>query len=75
MVRLSVWTTIENSPGLEDLWQLHYSNEGGKEHNVAGKFIANPSEENDQGYAIEVLAHADGTFTVRNNRNHFEKTY
>src|SRR6516164_299961 len=42
---IRAWTTIENSPGLEDLWQLHYSNEGGKEHNVAEKFIANPSAE------------------------------
>ena len=69
------WTTIENSPALEDLWQLHYSNEGGKEHNVAEKFIANPSAEDDHGYAIEIMAHADGSFTVRNDRNQFEKTY
>jgi len=72
---VKAWTTIENSPGLEDLWQLHYSNEGGKDHNVAEKFIANPSAEDDKGYSIEVLAHADGSFTVRNNRNQFEKTY
>jgi len=72
---VKAWTTIENSPGLEDLWQLHYSNAGGKEHNVAEKFIANPAAENDAGYAIEILAHADGSFAVRNNRNQFEKTY
>ncbi|HKE28484.1 MAG TPA: MBL fold metallo-hydrolase [Bryobacteraceae bacterium] len=72
---IKAWTTIENSPGLEDLWQLHYSNEGGKDHNVAEKFIANPSAEKDGGYAIEVLAEFDGSFTVRNDRNHFEKTY
>jgi len=69
------WTTIETSPGLEDLWQLHYSNEGGKDHNVKEKFIANPSAENDGGYAIEVLAHPGGSFVVRNNRNGFEKNY
>jgi hypothetical protein len=23
---VKAWTTIENSPGLEDLWQLHFSN-------------------------------------------------
>jgi len=72
---IKAWTTIENSPGLEDLWQLHYSNAGGKDHNVAAKFIANPSADNDRGYAIEVLAHPDGSFTVRNDRNQFEKTY
>jgi len=72
---VKAWTTIENSPGLEDLWQLHYSNEGGKDHNVAASFIANLSAENDHGFAIEVTASSDGTFTVRNDRNGFEKTY
>jgi competence protein ComEC len=69
------WTTIETSPGLEDLWQLHFSDEGGHNHNVRESFIANPSAENDGGYAIEVTAHPDGAFTVRNDRNRFEKTY
>jgi competence protein ComEC len=72
---VKAWTAIENSPGLQDLWQLHFSDEGGKDHNVAEKFIANPSAENDGGYPIEVLAHPDGSFTVRNDRNGFEKTY
>lgn len=72
---IKAWTTIENSPGLEDLWQLHYSNEGGQDHNVAEKFIANPSAESDKGYALEILAKPDGSFTVRNDRNQFEKTY
>jgi competence protein ComEC len=72
---VKAWTAIENSPGLQDLWQLHFSNEGGKDHNVAEKLIANPSAEKDGGFAIEVLAHPDGSFTVRNGRNGFEKTY
>lgn len=32
---------LETSPGLEDLWQLHWSANGLLEHNVAGRFIAN----------------------------------
>jgi competence protein ComEC len=72
---IKAWTAIENSPGLEDLWQLHYSNEGGKDHNAAETFIANPSEDNDKGFALEVSAQTDGTITVRNDRNKFEKTY
>jgi beta-lactamase superfamily II metal-dependent hydrolase len=71
---VKAWTTIENSPGLEDLWQLHYSNEGGAAHNVPEKYIANTAAE-DGGYAIEVLAQRDGSLTVRNQRNGFEKTY
>jgi competence protein ComEC len=72
---VKAWTAIETSPGLEDLWQLHFSNEGGKEHNVPEKFIANLSEENDKGYSIEVQAKADGSFRVTNNRNNFAKSY
>ena len=72
---IKAWTTIENSPGLEDLWQLHYSNEGGAGHNVSEKYIANPSVEKDKAYWIEVTAHPDGSFTVLNQRNQFEKTY
>src|SRR5262249_5576309 len=72
---VKAWSTIKASPGLQDLWQLHYSNEGGKEHNVAETFIANPSVEGDGGFPIEVTARMDGTFTVRNARTGFEKTY
>jgi beta-lactamase superfamily II metal-dependent hydrolase len=72
---VKAWTTIQNSPGLEDLWQLHYSKEGARDHNVAETYIANPSASDDKGYSIEVLVQADGSFTVGNNRNMFEKTY
>jgi beta-lactamase superfamily II metal-dependent hydrolase len=33
--------TLETSPGLEDLWQLHWSYNVMVEHNAAGAFIAN----------------------------------
>jgi competence protein ComEC len=72
---IKAWTTIRTSPGLADLWQLHFSNEGGKDHNVPESFIANPTVEHDAGYSINVTATADGSFTVRNSRNLFEKTY
>ncbi len=29
------WRIVRDAPGLQDLWQLHYALEGGKEHNVA----------------------------------------
>jgi competence protein ComEC len=32
---------LETSPGLEDLWQLHWSYNAGLEHNAPGVFIAN----------------------------------
>ncbi len=39
----SSWDAVKKSPRLEDLWQLHYSKEGGAEHNVRESFIANLS--------------------------------
>jgi hypothetical protein len=66
---------VHDSPGLEDLWQLHYAAAGGQEHNVAENFIANPDEKGDAGCSIRVLAEPDGTFTVINSRNHYQKTY
>jgi beta-lactamase superfamily II metal-dependent hydrolase len=69
------WQTVHDSPGLQDLWQLHYSVEGAEAHNVAEKFIANPDEKNDTGSYIEVMAQRNGNFTVVNSRNKFEKTY
>ena len=34
-------TTLHSSPGLEDLWQLHFSVLSGQEYTVPGLFIAN----------------------------------
>lgn len=33
--------TLETSPGIEDIWQLHWAYAGGIEHNSRGVFIAN----------------------------------
>ncbi|MGA2511156.1 MAG: MBL fold metallo-hydrolase [Candidatus Acidiferrales bacterium] len=68
------WQTVHDSPGLEDLWQLHYSLAGGPEHNSPEQFIANVSG-NDEGNYIKVSVQADATFTVVNSRNSFQKTY
>ena len=31
----AAWQIVHDSPGLEDLWQLHYAEESDREHNVA----------------------------------------
>ncbi len=36
-----VMKTVYSSPGLEDLWQLHFSELSGQEYTVPGMFIAN----------------------------------
>ncbi|HEY4089298.1 MAG TPA: MBL fold metallo-hydrolase [Bryobacteraceae bacterium] len=38
---LPVYHVLQTSPGLEDLWQLHWSYTGGLENNVPGVYIAN----------------------------------
>jgi competence protein ComEC len=68
------WKNVMASPGLEDLWQLHFALAGGKETNVPDTFIANV-DANDQGKHLKVSALADGSFTVTNPRNKFSKTY
>ena len=69
------WSQISQSPGLEDLWQLHYAIEGGAEHNVADAKIANLNERECPGDYIKVSASEDGSFTVFNKRNKYMKNY
>lgn len=71
---VEAWTTIHQSPGMTDIWQLHYSKAGGTGHNSPEPFLANPAE-NCQGEWLEVNGGANGTFTIRNHRNGFAKTY
>src|SRR5580700_1145682 len=37
--------TVHSSPGLEDLWQLHFSILSGQEYSVPGMFIANTTDD------------------------------
>jgi competence protein ComEC len=68
------WQAVHSSPGLEDLWQLHYAEAGGKENNAPDAFIANPVDEG-VGNWIRLSAEASGAFTVYNSRNKYQKTY
>jgi competence protein ComEC len=70
----SAWDVIEKSPGLEDLWQLHYSEEGGDAHNVAAPFLANLAGP-DTGNYFKVNAALDGSFDVFNSRTGEMKKY
>ena len=70
----SVLQTIKNSPGLETLWQLHFSDEGGTANNTAAEFIANPPGP-DGGHYIELIGDKSGSFDVINSRTHVTKHY
>jgi beta-lactamase superfamily II metal-dependent hydrolase len=80
------WTIVKTSPGLEDLWQLHYSvqrppnpafqesrESGGPDLNVAEQFIANLDETT--AHFVKLSARPDGSFTVTNGRTGFSKDY
>jgi hypothetical protein len=69
------WQTIRLSPGLEDIWQTHYQAQGGPANNAPEQFIACPNVVHDEGDWIKVSAHADGSFSVTNQRNGFTKQY
>jgi len=70
----SAWEIIEKSPRLQNLWQLHFSDEGGPAHNVAAEFIANPDGP-DSGNFLELTAWPDGHFEVFNSRTQSTKSY
>jgi competence protein ComEC len=82
---LPVVNVLRSSPGLEDVWQIHYSVDNGRENNTSSDLIANPGEQpnpqsfgsvqGDEGNYIKISAKEDGTFTVTNSRNGFSKSY
>jgi competence protein ComEC len=66
--------TVRKTPGIEALWQLHYSDEGGVAHNAPAEYIAN-LDGPDAGHDIEVTASRDGSFAVHNSRTGADKHY
>jgi beta-lactamase superfamily II metal-dependent hydrolase len=64
----------KSSPRLENLWQLHFADAAGSEHNASDPFIANVSEA-DTGFYLKVEAKEDGSFEVYNPRNKLTKQY
>jgi hypothetical protein len=66
---------MRSSPGIQDIWQLHYSATAGPDNNAPEQFLANMKQQDCQGFSIKVSAKRDGSFTVTNMRNNFSKTY
>jgi len=80
---IATFETLKKSPGLQDLWQLHYAVDAG-DHNSPEQFIANlgvggtsATGVPDEGPVniIKVTALANGSFTVTNTRNGNHKDY
>ena len=68
---------VRSSPGLLDFWQLHYSENVGREINSPDLFIANmdSTPTNHPAHFIKLSARTDGSFTVANERTGFSKEY
>jgi hypothetical protein len=69
------WQTVHESPGLEDLWQLHTAEDSDAAHNSAAPLIANPKGDPADGAWLKVVASSDGGFTVTNSRTGETKQY
>ena len=68
------WQIIHDTPGLQDIWQIHFAVGGGKDHNAANPFIAN-LDEICEGKGIHLEVMKDGSFKLVNSRNKYEKSY
>jgi len=72
----SVFEILKKSPGIQDVWQLHWSEVAEKRFNSEEPLIANmtPTAEC-KGNWIKVVVEKNGKYTVSNSRNNFSKTY
>ena len=67
----TTFQTLRSSPGLEDIWTLHWSYAGGIEHNSAGVFIANIDDMPTIAGILNPPVPADGGASgVRGNQAH-----
>jgi hypothetical protein len=69
------WQTIHESPGLEDLWQLHTAEDSDTAHNSPATLTANPKGDPADGAWLKVAAQPDGSFSVTNSRTGQTKEY
>ena len=69
------YDTVTRSPRLKRLWQLHFAERAGADHNVPETYIANPTSDNDARASVEVSVTKQGGFKVINGRTKFAETY
>jgi hypothetical protein len=74
----AAWQTVHDSPGLEDLWQLHTAEGSDAAHNSPEALIANPKGSAGtaaDGAYFKVVASPNGSFSVTNTRTGQTKEY
>jgi beta-lactamase superfamily II metal-dependent hydrolase len=70
----ATYQIVRSSPGLEDVWQVHFAVAGEKQNNAPDPFIAN-LDANCEGKDLHLSATSSGSFTITNQRNKYSKTY
>jgi competence protein ComEC len=65
--------TLAKTPGLETLWQLHFSN-AADTHNAPAEYIANPTGPDAANY-LKLTASPSGSFAILNSRTGATKDY
>ncbi len=68
---------VQNTPGVEAIWQLHRALDTDEDHNAGEQMTANTADEDDcLGYWIKASVGPDGrSYSVTNGRNQFTRTY
>jgi competence protein ComEC len=69
------YDALMHSPRLKRLWQLHFAERAGAEHNTPEAYIANLTSANDTLASVTVVVTKQGSFTVTNSRTGFSETY
>ena len=69
------WQTIHDSPGLVDLWQLHYATRNDRKHNVEERMMANTGETGCSGAWIRWRPKRTARSPYATGRTGFENSY
>ncbi len=68
------YKSLHDSPGLQDIWQLHFSYDGAEAGNPPDSLIANLDQQCEGKY-LKLTAESDGSFVIYNSRNKYTKQY
>ena len=69
------WPILRATPGLADIWQVHYSAAGTRDTNPPPDYIANLEQPVDEFHMIKLTVQPGGSYAVTNTRNGFTRTY
>jgi competence protein ComEC len=69
------YDTVRASPRIKRVWQSHFAEDAGAEHNTAETYIANPSAASDAHASLEISVTKEGAITVTNDRTGFKESY